>query len=199
MQKDELQQLLENPSAMNENTAEELKQITETYPWFSLAWIIYLKNLKQINSPEYNSVLKNVAIRVPNRKLLHHYMHADVLSQTVIDETDNPVSKVDDTGEENSIISDSLIDKFLATNPGMIRRNINDDISEDSGVTKEILEKSSTESDELITETLANIYYQQKNFEKSLQAYQKLSLKYPEKSVYFAARIKEIEDLLNTN
>ena len=51
----------------------------------------------------------------------------------------------------------------------------------------------------VITETLASIYFQQKNFDKALDAYKKLSLKYPEKSVYFAGRIEEIELLKNNN
>lgn len=50
----------------------------------------------------------------------------------------------------------------------------------------------------VISETLANIYFQQEKYELARQAYEALSLKYPEKSVYFAARLKEIDDLLNT-
>ena len=59
-----------------------------------------------------------------------------------------------------------------------------------------MISKSLSESDELITETLGNIYFQQKKYDKALDAFKKLSLKYPEKSVYFAARIEEIEKYL---
>ncbi|MFM1884113.1 MAG: hypothetical protein RL168_297, partial [Bacteroidota bacterium] len=44
----------------------------------------------------------------------------------------------------------------------------------------------------LVTETLANHYYDQGMTEKAIQAYEILKLKVPEKSVIFAARISEM-------
>jgi hypothetical protein len=54
------------------------------------------------------------------------------------------------------------------------------------------------EDDDLVTETLANIYVHQQHFEKAIKAFEKLQLKYPEKSSYFAGRIKDIQNQLNT-
>lgn len=45
----------------------------------------------------------------------------------------------------------------------------------------------------LMTETLAEIYVKQKNYDKAIQAYKILILKNPEKSGLFANRIREIE------
>jgi len=53
------------------------------------------------------------------------------------------------------------------------------------------------ENDDLVTETLASIYADQGKYEKAIQAFKKLQLKYPEKSSYFASRIKSIEQKLN--
>ena len=58
--------------------------------------------------------------------------------------------------------------------------------------------KSIVEPEDLITETLANIYAQQGNFKKAISFYQKLSLKFPEKSRYFAALIEELKKKSNS-
>jgi len=51
----------------------------------------------------------------------------------------------------------------------------------------------------LMTETLAKVYLQQNNYHKALQAYKILSLKYPEKSGFFADQIRSINNYLNKN
>ncbi|MCH8555419.1 MAG: hypothetical protein LAT76_09690 [Schleiferiaceae bacterium] len=48
-----------------------------------------------------------------------------------------------------------------------------------------------------MTETLANIYVQQKHYEKAIGAFEILALKYPEKSSFFADRIEEVIQLKN--
>lgn len=58
--------------------------------------------------------------------------------------------------------------------------------------------KSVQETNELVTETLAAIYAQQGNLEKAISFYEKLSLKIPEKSAYFAALIKDLKNKLNS-
>ena len=53
--------------------------------------------------------------------------------------------------------------------------------------------------DGLMTETLARIYLEQKNYGKAIQSYKILSLKYPEKSGSFADQIKAIKELQENN
>ena len=49
--------------------------------------------------------------------------------------------------------------------------------------------------EELMTETLAKVFVKQKKYGKAIRAYKILSLKYPEKNVFFARQIKEIKRL----
>jgi tetratricopeptide (TPR) repeat protein len=200
MQTEKFKNLLFNQSLLNNETIVELKLLTEKYPWFQLGWILYLKNLKQIESPEYHPVLKKVAVMISNRKLLYNFLNSDSQRKNEKTELDSSITAFD--GFDIEIETDdgnSLIDKFLLSKSGTIRRNHGDEDRGESESRIDLAEKSITENDELITETLAAIYFQQKNYEKALGAYKKLSLKYPEKSIYFATQIEEIEKLKNTN
>ena len=62
-----------------------------------------------------------------------------------------------------------------------------------------IAEDSAFETEDLMTETLARIYVEQKNYDKAIQSYRILSLKYPEKSSLFADQIQAIKVLQEKN
>ncbi len=108
-----------------------------------------------------------------------------------------PINKseenIDTENHKNSLkhrTQNSLIDNFLNNNPKIIPK-INPEGNED------ISEESVKEDNELITETLVKIYIKQGYYFKAIIAYEKLSLKYPEKSIYFANQIKKIKQIIN--
>ena len=198
METEQFNKLLANPILLNNKTVEDLKNLVEKHPSFQVAWILYLKNLKQIKSPNFDVVLKKVAVQVSNRKLLYKFLNTNfhkIHTNSGLENIVSPVYKLET--ESNAAPEDSLIDKFLLAKPGVIRQNIEENGSFSNSHGKEVEESSVNENSGIVTETLATIYFQQKNYEKAQETYEKLSLKYPEKSVYFATRIKEIEKLKN--
>ncbi len=88
---------------------------------------------------------------------------------------------------------EDLIDKFITDSPALARGH------EIPPSGKDLSDASSLDSDSFMTETLARIYEKQGLLKKAIYAYEKLSLKYPEKSTYFASQINRIKSQLEKN
>jgi len=105
--------------------------------------------------------------------------------ETTLEEvpTTDPVDQ-DDEKSDNQLISSFIMDE-----PGPIRAD------KETGLKGDVSLASIREHDGFITDTLAQIYVKQGLFAKAIYAYEKLSLKYPEKSAYFAAQIEKIRNI----
>lgn len=84
-----------------------------------------------------------------------------------------------------------LIDKFIQANPRIEPRK---EKSETPIV--DISVPFVEENGGFVTETLARIYINQGYYSRAIDIYEKLSLKFPEKSSYFATQIEKVKDLL---
>jgi len=101
---------------------------------------------------------------------------------------DEPVEPPKELPEEEKD-SNHLITKFIKGEPGPIRADKKTSLKGD------VSKASIREHDGFITDTLAKIYVKQGLYAKAIYAYEKLSLKYPEKSAYFAAQIEKIRNI----
>jgi len=100
-------------------------------------------------------------------------------------------NEADEPEDEDRQRKFDLIEEFIAKNPK---------IKPVKSVSKSNLaEDSMTSQESLMTETLARVYLEQKNYKKAIQAYKILILKNPEKSGFFADQIRAIEKLQDTN
>ncbi len=99
---------------------------------------------------------------------------------------------VDIEPETKEITIDQLVDRFLEANPRIEpqREKIDEPV-------QDITEGIEDTTPGLITETLAKIYISQQYYTKAIMVYEKLSLKFPEKSSYFATQIEKIERLIS--
>jgi tetratricopeptide (TPR) repeat protein len=84
-----------------------------------------------------------------------------------------------------------LIDKFISLNPRIEPRT---DKTEHPAI--DLSTSYTEEKGGFITETLARIYVNQGYYSKAIEIYEKLCLKFPEKSGYFATQIEKIKEII---
>lgn len=110
---------------------------------------------------------------------------------------ENIIKKADNHGVEKSekepvsaekLEKKKLIDRIIESDPGKIRMNKDKFYTATQDAKQSLLE-----NEHLVTETLAKIYALQGNISKAIRAYEILSLKFPQKSAYFASLIEKLK------
>ena len=146
---------------------------------------------EETEPPEEKVIYMDPGFSVPER--------SDLL-ELETEETNVPKLDLDlVTGEDVAILENNtkrlqadLIDIFISSNP-RIEPN-----REKSNIPVEDISKPFVEGEGgFVTETLAKIYISQGYYSKAIDIYGKLSLKFPEKSSYFAAQIEKVVELIN--
>ncbi len=259
---DRIHELIADPTVTTADDLPMIESAVEKYPYFQSLRAVYLKSLKNFDSPVYNRELKRTAVHTTDRGVLFDYITSkDFLKSNGIDSPTPPeVEAESESGQNNqparfedlnassdfsqvtdddlflkkevetpfeftageshsfsewlklttvkplqpaikekiqnttSNLQDKLrqecmekIDQFLEEQPKIKP-------SKDKSVSVETPAVQSTEN-QLMTETLARVYIAQKNFSKAIKAYEIMALQHPEKSGFFADRIREIKNL----
>jgi tetratricopeptide (TPR) repeat protein len=105
--------------------------------------------------------------------------------ETVAEETAIPVSEQELTHQQQ------LIDRFIANNPTISRPK------KEFFTPETAAKKSEHLPEQLATETLATVYLNQGNAEGAIRIYERLILKFPEKSSYFVSLIEKTRNEFN--
>lgn len=198
--------LLKNPENIDQEQLSYLRSIIDNYPYIQSSRAIYLKGLKKSGSFKFDKELKITAAHTTHRNVLFDYIN-DIDSSKIDNKNEKEthktstnkksfsewlslsnVSPIDRSNETVSKSTDSaMINDFIEKNPKIRSSKTSLDIKNDNLIFNE--------QETLMTETLAEIYLSQNNFDKAIQSYKILSLKYPEKNVFFAGQILKIRKL----
>tara|TARA_B100000900_G_scaffold211604_1_gene179375 strand:+ start:1022 stop:1645 length:624 start_codon:yes stop_codon:yes gene_type:complete len=201
--KSSLFKILKNPHKISENEAVFIDELVKEFPYFQAARAIQLKNHKNLESFQFEKILNKTAIYTSNRTILFDFIEHNFLADN-INSKNSKTKKVLKKTESKTFVNwleqvnlvpidrsnESLtIEKFISKKPKIRIKLIEEPEIQENNESLEIIKES------LVTETLAKLYAEQENYEKAIQTYKILILKFPEKNSYFASAIKKLKKL----
>ena len=100
------------------------------------------------------------------------------------------IGRTEEIVKEKSEIKEKAIETFIENNPRISQ------LKEESTY---VVKEKNDDISHLMTETLANLYFEQKLYTKAIKAFEILIKKNPEKEEYFKNKIQEIKDFRSKN
>ena len=196
----------------------ELESLVKKYPYFTVAQVLLAVAMGRADDSRATEQLRLAAAMAPNRNALRRLFSQlpDEFVETE-DDIDQEMAQLEEKKKnldelmaiinykiaelerkktapkkaEKKLSKAEIIDKFIAENPSISRpkQEFFNPIS--------AAQESVIDQENIVSETLATIYEKQGYFEKAISIYEKLKLKYPEKSIIFAGRINALKEKLN--
>ncbi len=149
---------------------------------------IYAKQTEKYDSVYNNKESKSDRIELLKKQLEQRLL--EIQERKSSQQIKNPdISLTQKNNIQNKYnITNNLIDKFIKENPriGRPRKDFFNPV--------DLANKSVEDNDDIVSETLAKIYYDQGNNLKAIKIYKQLCLEFPKKNNYFANQIKIIKN-----
>lgn len=225
MNKTQFVQLIQNPENIDISTIQELEILCSQYSYCQTVQLLYLLSLLKFNNINFHNQLKIATASSGDRgnlKKLTERFRPDATQPTAETTTsalppelslpsDTPIAEesvtetrysgIDEQHEPpkpkikqiKPLSKDELINQFIENAPRITRSKT------DFFNPVDYARKSSIDKEDIVSETLANIYYKQGNPDKAIKIFEKLCIKVPEKSSYFAGLIEKIKTEYNLN
>jgi len=212
-------QHIQAPQKITGEDVAKIDSLLHEFPYFQTAQLLLAKGLLNTDSIRYNRQLKKAAIYSLDRKQLFK-----LITQHNPEEKSIPVESTTKQSTEQALaigqplafekeeeysfsewLALTKVKKIDRTPKPSTKQLIDNFIDKKASISKpkkttffkpvDVAKESLIENNDLVTATLAKVYLEQGHYDKAISAYEKLSLKYPEKNSLFADQIKLINKL----
>jgi len=171
------------------------KKLSKRYPVFIPFKIINLMLSKKFNTIDYDDNLEICATQISDRKYLYQIIDSKVLSEN------QKFEIFEDLKDISSDSKKTFIEWIKSAKPTVENLKFDFSLHENfeliRNIEKDKIKSKKIKKQDYMTETLAELYIEQKKFKEALKAYEILSLKYPEKISLFANQIIFLKKKLN--
>ncbi len=169
----------------------ELSALIEEHPWFAIARKLLCERLASLGR-DSDALYAETALHLPSRSVVAGLSHSPARLSEFEDST---LSITERKKQEPKVIviggdyfTQDEYDGVRKEEDGAFPRFASGE--SDAPI---VIDSDPDEADFFYTETLAGIYLEQGYVDMAREIYSKLSLRYPEKSVYFAALIDRLD------
>ncbi|WP_432714639.1 hypothetical protein [Pedobacter sp.] len=152
----------------------------DSLPYTFLWWLAKTRKAYEAEVQPYAVVKKNKVSEL-QQQYVEHIFH--IQSPFNAEELLNNTPEAKNTDPKETEIIDSFLKRAPQISPPKPEQIDNENKAK----------KSAEDHNDLVSETLAKIYIEQMLYHKAIDTYHKLSLKFPEKSRYFADLIQSLE------
>jgi tetratricopeptide (TPR) repeat protein len=208
--------LIKNPDTVDSHHASDLKELTDRYPYFSQARLLYLKSLQKSNSIHFESQVGLSALYAADRNQLYFYLYPEAgldkasdshqrdarFSGSYFDLLDLAESEGEDARVSLKKIAESLkasrtmlaMEKKQPTEPEVVVHKVVATPKVEIPVI-DYFKNEDAEKD-LSLEEKSKLYIRQKKYKEAIEILKQLNLINPKKSIYFADQIRFLEKII---
>ncbi|MFO7874868.1 MAG: hypothetical protein R6U62_10345 [Bacteroidales bacterium] len=190
--------LLNQGDVFDRKSVSSLEKLARRYPYCQPLRMLYAKALRERDKKRFEQEVNLATALAPDRRRFRAFLSGekptlkepDTVPASMNEPATTEQSKPDKSAKKRQNNQQRIIDRFLSQEPRIEQRAKN--VPEG-----ELAPESQAEHPDMVSETLADLLVKQGKPDRAAVIYKKLSLMFPEKSRYFAKKLKKIERTTN--